>query len=79
MGTEENDGRGRGAVAAVLLFAMVPILYVVLLGPAVRYYDDLPRPVQFGLEVVYWPLEWLHGKTPLMKPLDDYVEWWTRD
>ncbi len=78
MSTEENDGKGRGVIGAVLAIALAPVLYILLLGPAVRYYDHLPEPVQRGLEVVYWPLEWLDG-TPLMDPLDDYVEWWRPD
>lgn len=66
-----------GAAIAVLVLVLLPILYVLSLGPAVLLADMTEsRELVRVLEVVYYPLEWLHANTPLREPLEAYVDLW---
>ena len=58
--------------------AALPLLYILLLGPAVRWYDQLPGPVQKALEVIYTPLQKLSEVPGIGDVLTDYVELWER-
>ena len=76
---EEREEKGRslaGCCAVWLTLAMIPLAYIGMLGPAARWYDKCPRPMQNALQVIYYPLQWLHENTPLRKPLDWYIELW---
>ena len=77
MEEKEQSDRHWGGGMEILLLAMVPILYVFLLGPAVRWHGTCPAPVQTAIEYVYAPLEWLHdNSTPLRGLIDSYVDLW---
>ncbi len=58
-----------------LVLAALPVMYVLLLGPAARYHGVCPPVIQEGLEALYAPLEWLDQKTP-GRPFSKYVELW---
>lgn len=70
---ETDRPRSRGFLGIALV--AVPVLYVVLLGPAARVHDSCPRAIQMGLEYAYAPLEWLDGMLPA-RPLSRYVDLW---
>ncbi len=72
--TEPETGSERHGAAPLLLLG-IPLAYVILVGPAVRYFDDFPGPVQDTLEVIYSPLEWLDSHIP-GNPIDRYIDLW---
>ncbi len=63
--------------AGLLLFILlaIPILYVLLLGPAALLHHVLPPAGRDCIEMVYYPLEWLDQKIP-GQPFEKYVQWW---
>ena len=63
--------------AIVLVLLLLPVLYVLSLGPAVA----LVPPTGNGADaarVFYTPLIWLRENTPLRKPLEWDVELWEK-
>ena len=63
MDQQQEDGTDRqhpGGGLVIALFA-VSILYLVLLGPAVRLYDSCPQPIQTAIVCIYGPLAMLDG------------------
>ena len=78
MEQSEQNNRDWGSGISILLIAAIPVLYVILLGPAVRWHSDCPRSMQKTIEVVYAPLEWLCDNTFLEEPLGRYVDLWKR-
>jgi hypothetical protein len=76
MEEKEQTDRGRGSGICIVLIAMTPVFYVLLLGPAVRWHGSCPRHMKKAIEVVFTPLVWLHENTPLKEPLGAYVELW---
>jgi hypothetical protein len=77
LGREASPDRSDAGVGQVVSIAAlsVPLLYLLLLGPAVRFYQSLPPEAQKALEVAYAPLEWLDEKVP-GRPISKYAEWW---
>ena len=66
-----------GAAIAVLIVALLPILYVLSVGPAVMLADMTESDeLAVVLRVVYYPLEWLHENTPLKEPIEAYIDLW---
>lgn len=55
---------------------MMPILYVLSVGPAIWLHGRTTGLGQDIIETVYYPLEWLHENTFLERPLQWYVEMW---
>jgi len=76
MNHREQDSHGQAGALAVLLLLVLPLLYVLLLGPAVRWHDDCPSSVQTAIEIVYAPVVWLHSHTWLGPWLERYVALW---
>ncbi len=74
----EQTKRDWGGGISILLIAAIPVLYVLLLGPAIRWHRACPRSMQKAIEVVYAPLEWLHDNTFLEEPLGRYADLWKR-
>ena len=76
---DSHPKRSRAGPAAALVIALLlPVFYVLSLGPAVylaKATDEDPRLVQ-AIVVFYAPLQWLHDETPLREPLDAYVDFW---
>jgi hypothetical protein len=74
-----NDQR-RGSTAAVWFVAVVtllPALYVLSLGPAVRLFDHNGSPFQPFVAALYSPLEWLANNCKTIgDALSFYVSLW---
>ena len=70
--------RRSGAAVAIALVILLPILYVLSIGPAVMFVGITGTEQQLGpvLEVVYYPVLWLHDNTWLRGPLETYIELW---
>jgi hypothetical protein len=82
MAEQHNTTRG-SATGTIAVFAALPVLYVLSLGPVVKLADADrlgPRdgPVVQAAQVFYRPLEWCHNqKVPLIaEALDWYVRLW---
>ncbi len=71
---EHPSDAGVGQVISIALLS-VPLLYLLLLGPAVRLYHSLPPGAQEALEAAYAPLEWLDQRLP-GSPVSKYAELW---
>ena len=65
-----SPGRSGGTLAWVILAA--PLLYILSIGPVLRFGGKTLLP----FDVIYAPVIWLHDHTPLEKPLEWYVELW---
>jgi hypothetical protein len=65
-----------GVAIAVLIVVLLPILYVLSIGPAVMFFEDASPEVQHAVEVFYYPVAWLYENTPLRGPLEAYVDFW---
>ena len=61
----------------VLIIVLLPVLYLLSVGPAIRYQRSLLWAQPF-LEKFYSPLLWLHENTLLRAPLDAYARLWDR-
>ncbi len=65
-------------VAAVMIFAL--LAYPLSIGPAAWVVNSpwCPQWVGEGLEVVYFPLEWLADNGPdwIGDALETYADWW---
>jgi hypothetical protein len=72
-----REGGSAAAAAAVLCLGLVllPMFYVLSLGPAV-WLANREIVAREPLQVVYAPLIWLHENAPLEAPLDWYVDLW---
>ena len=67
-----------GAVVVITMAILLPILYILSVGPVILIVDvtDTEQELEPVLEVFYFPVIWLHEKTPLRGPLNWYVELW---
>ena len=63
----------------VTLSVLGLVLYVLSIGPVVAFLDrSRPSPaIDQYFEAFYVPVVWLHDHTPLEKPLEKYLDWWT--
>lgn len=73
--------RSSGPAVAVLalLLMLLPVLYVLSIGPAVWLHDRglMSNGLDEIAEVVYAPLDWAADASPLIEdPLDFYIELW---
>jgi len=71
----ESKRTGSGAAVALVLALLLPILYVLSIGPV----GALVEKTGVGEEaawVFYAPVIWLHDNTPLKEPLEAYAELW---
>lgn len=79
---DRPDKRGSGAVAIVLVAVLIllPILYVLSVGPVawLDSNDSLNEPMHSVAVIVYFPLSWaVNNGVPIVGPaLAAYVEWW---
>jgi len=76
---EKPTKRGGGAVPVVILLVvliLLPILYVLSVGPAVLMATS-GRMNPKTLEAVYWPLEWTASNVPVVGPaIIQYAALW---
>lgn len=76
---DSETRRSRGGLAAALVIALLlPIVYVLSIGPVVYVLKTTGRnpELEEAAHVFYFPLIFLHQTTPLREPLDAYVEFW---
>ena len=79
---EKPTKRGGGAVvllAPVVLLVILPMYYVLSVGPVVRMArsGQLSESWRSVLSIAYWPLEWTAENVPVVGPaIISYVEWW---
>jgi hypothetical protein len=74
MSSEERE-RSRGLMWVVWLIALMPLAYVLSVGPVVATCDWAGWDFE-GLDTFYAPLDWLCLHTPLKGPLKWYVRVW---
>jgi hypothetical protein len=60
----------------LLLFAFLPLLYVLSMGPAHYLIRRTEKGVRSYVRL-YRPVIWLHDHTALEQPLERYVGWWS--
>lgn len=61
----------------VILAVVVPVLYVLSIGPAAALVSRTNNGRDAGvLTKIYAPVIWLHDHTILKKPLEAYVKLW---
>ena len=67
-----------GPAIALVIALLLPMLYVLSIGPAVYVLKATGpnRELEEAVEVFYFPVEFLHQTTPLRGPLEAYVEFW---
>jgi hypothetical protein len=73
-------GKSRHGGLIVWILLMLPVLYVLSIGPAAWWVNRSPRSygVSLAVEWFYAPLSWLiTERTPLMKPLQMYIDLWS--
>jgi hypothetical protein len=71
----EKSGGGAMAAALVTFLLLMPVLYVLSLGPAIWYVNRGNEPGIF--ETIYYPIAWLYENCEPAQPLLDwYVEIW---
>lgn len=83
MANERESEPNRGstwwiALIAVGCVVLLPIFYVLSIGPMVMAADFgiIPPSFEPMLEIIYMPVVLLHEYTPLREPLEWYVELW---
>ncbi|HXU77394.1 MAG TPA: hypothetical protein VN794_12550 [Methylomirabilota bacterium] len=59
-----------------LIAASLPLLYLLSIGPVAALAKHKPTSTHNMIQIVYFPVIWLHDHTPLKKPLEAYVELW---
>ena len=72
MSQEREQKSGQGRLTWVTIVVIVPVLYVLSIGP-VGSVTKTPTPF---LAQLYYPVKWLHDHTPLKKPLEAYARFW---
>jgi len=76
---DSETRRSRGGLAAALVIALLlPIFYVLSVGPAVYVLEATGpnRQLEEAAEVFYFPVIFLYQTTPLREPIEAYVEFW---
>ena len=78
MSTESE--KGSHAMAWVVTLMLVPVLYVLSIGPVGYLADRLktPRSIVERILLFYAPVKWLRDHTYLEGPLEEYLNWWQR-
>ncbi len=61
---------------------MLFVVYALSIGPVfgltVRGYLPANATTSDFFHYLYAPLNWVCDNTPLQKPMDSYIDWWTR-
>jgi hypothetical protein len=73
---EQSAGR-HGVGFTIAAVVVIPVLYIVLSGPLAGIHPSCPRPVQKGIEFIYFPLERVDEHLP-GTPITRYVELWRK-
>ena len=75
MADDVEEKTGFGPLMWVSLLALVPLLYVLSMGPAVAVAGK-NQSNEAAIRAVYAPVIWLHHHTALAKPLEMYAKLW---
>lgn len=79
-GERATDGkRSRGGtwvLVTTTIVLLLPLLYVLSIGPVARCAAARPDDDHAALERFYAPVVWLHDHTFLEQPLEWYVNLW---
>ena len=70
---------GAAAVVAMLVLLLLPLLYVLSIGPVVWLHGRgmMSPAITNAAETIYEPLDWAAQRSALVEqPLSAYVEWW---
>ena len=70
--------RQSAAVVAIAIVILLPILYVLSIGPAVMFMDMTGTEQELWpvFTAVYYPVIWLYANTWLEEPLEAYIRFW---
>ena len=76
MEDREQKGRGAGCVIAGVVLILLPVLYILGLGPAVWLEGRCPA-ISGTVGFLYYPLQFLaNNSEPMRRVLRWYVEFW---
>lgn len=75
-GSPEPELGGRSLAWALWLVALLPLAYVLSVGPAAAIDHRSGGRFREPIRAAYAPLIWLHDNTPMRKPLEWYIELW---
>ncbi len=75
MDRNERPQRATLGVVLAIFVLLSPILYVLSMGPVVAISEQTGTGRE-AMEIVYYPVIWLHDNTPLEKPLEWYGALW---
>ena len=70
-----NEAESHTAVWVFSAVILLPILYVLSIGPVIAIAEKFDHPHE-PYQVFYAPVGWLHDHTPLQGPLRKYASWW---
>ena len=75
---DRNEGPQKTSAASVItiVFLILPLLYILSLGPVVYVLQLTNGAGADFAEAFYYPVIWLHDNTPLKEPLEWYVDFW---
>lgn len=76
MNQENEEQSGHGGLVWIALIVLLPVLYVLSIGPVAASFKMMGNPPPSYLMQFYVPVIWLHEHTPLKKPLEAYVKLW---
>jgi hypothetical protein len=81
---ETDEKKSRGLESYVFWAFVAVMVYVLSSGPALKYLYHLrsiPKRTATGnvLEILYSPVFWAYGATPLRKPLGMYWHLWKHE
>lgn len=62
--------------AAIALVAMLPLLYVLSIGPVFALDRRGVIPASSFLEKFYYPIDWLYRHETFRGPIDQYLKLW---
>jgi hypothetical protein len=77
MPSEEKE-KSRGLYWTLAVLALLPLLYVLSIGPVVAVWHRAGGNMD-AVWAVYFPIILLHDQTPLRKPLEWYMRLWGVD
>ena len=73
----EQQPRSRVVAYIVITAVLLPLLYILSIGPAIVIVREFPSLEGPG-NVIYQPIIWLDKNTFMKGPLEKYAEFWNR-
>ena len=71
-----RSGGGGRLIVVLLIIFLLPVLYVLSIGPVARLEQETGFPSVDTLRIIYAPVVWLYHHTFLDDPIDWYVALW---